>query len=99
MAQRVFDITTKFITALDMIEMDARAVDDLLPAITQIVQALQNYPNLPADYKGLQTTTTWQTKLSALKAFDQISEEEARQLKFELQGAMQHFNDVVLRGH
>ena len=53
----------------------------------------------PNDYQGLTTVTTWVNKMSTMKASDNLSEEDARQLKFELDGAMQRFNDVVLRGH
>ena len=37
--------------------------------------------------------------MSGMKASDNLSEEEARQLKFELDGGMQRFNDIVLKGH
>ena len=37
--------------------------------------------------------------MSPMGAAEELSEEDARQLKFELDGAMQRFNDVVLRGH
>ena len=99
LAQRVFDITTKFIAPQDVLALDIRSVDELLPALRDVQQALQNYPNLPADYQGLNTVTTWVDKMSTMKAHEELAEEDARQMKFELDGAMQRFNDVVLRGH
>ena len=99
MAQRVFDITTKFIAPLDVIALDIRSVDELLPPLREVMLALQAYPNLPGDYQGLQTVTNWVNKLGTMKASDELTEEDCRQLKFELDGAMQRFNDVVLRGH
>ena len=99
LAQRVFDITTKFIAPIDVLALDIKSVDDLLPALRDVQQALTAYPNLPADYQGLPTVTAWVNKMSVMKAAEEISDEDARQLKFELDGAMQRFNDVVLRGH
>ena len=78
MAQRVFDITTKFIAPLDVLALDIRAVDELLPALRDVQQALQNYPNLPADYQGLPTVTKWVNKLSPMGASEELSEEDAR---------------------
>ena len=34
-----------------------------------------------------------------MRASEELSEEDARQLKFELDGDMQRFKDVVLSGH
>ena len=35
---------------MDVLALDIRAVDELLPALRDVQQALQNYPNLPSDY-------------------------------------------------
>ena len=59
LAQRVFDITTKFIAPMDVLALDIKSVDELLPAIRDVVAALQNYPNLPADYQGLPKINNW----------------------------------------
>ena len=36
LAQRVFDITTKFIAPMDVLALDIRSVDELLPALRDI---------------------------------------------------------------
>ena len=99
LAQRVFDITTKFIAPCDVLALDIKSVDELMPPLKDVQSALQNYPNLPADYQGLSCVTRWVDKMSAMKASDELNDEDTRQLKFDLEGAMQRFNDVVLRGH
>ena len=63
-------------------------MDEILPPLREVQQALQAYPNLPSDYQGLNTVTEWVNKLSALKATDSMSEDDARQLKFDLEGCM-----------
>ena len=96
LAQRVFDITTKFITPIDVLSLGITAVDEIAPPVRDLNQALQGYPNLPASYTGLQTVTKWVNIFAAKKATDNLSEEEIRQLKFDLEGAYQQFSDVVL---
>ena len=53
LAQRVFEITTKCITANDVLELGMNSVDDVAPRIRDVHQALNNYPNLPSSYTGL----------------------------------------------
>ena len=36
LAQRVFDITTKFIAPIDVLALDIKSVDDLLPALRDV---------------------------------------------------------------
>ena len=78
MAQRVFDITTKFIAPIDVLALDIKSVDDLLPALRDVQKALTEYPNLPADYQGLPTVAAWVNKMSVMKAAEEISDEDAR---------------------
>ena len=59
-------------------------------------QALKNYPQLPAEYEGLAHVDRWMQKLSTMKASDNLTDDDARQLKFDLEQAMQRFKDVVL---
>ena len=93
--QRVFDVTQKFISAMDVIAMQADSVDDVDPSIRDLHKALQNYPNLPADYTGLATVEKWVTILSSKKAHDKLSEEEIRQLKFDLDKEYASYEELL----
>ena len=53
LAQRVFDITTKFMQPIDMLTLEIKSVDEISPSLRDVHQALMNYPKLPADYQGL----------------------------------------------
>ena len=93
----MFEITTNFIRPIDLLSLEITSVDEILPALQELSKALKNFPNLPADYQGITTVSKWETQMNGMKASDSLSEEEARQLKFELEGAMQRFNDIVLK--
>ena len=97
-AQRVFDITTKFMQPIDMLTLEIKSVDEILPSVRDVHQALANYPKLPSDYQGLSKVKEWMDRMNLMKASDSLSDEDARQLKFDLESAMQRFNDVVLKG-
>ena len=99
LAQRVFDITTKFMQPIDVLALDIRSVDELLPSIRDVQGALQAYPNLPSNYEGLAKVQNWLNKMQAMRASDELSESDARQLKMDLDDAMQQFKDIVLSKH
>ena len=98
MAQRVFAVTTSFMQPIDMLTLEIRSVDEILPAIRDVHSALNSMPKLPSDYQGVQKVGSWVTKMNSMAASDSLSEDDARQLKFDLESAMQSFNDVVLKG-
>lgn len=53
LAQLVFDITTKFMQPIDLLALEIKSVDEVLPSLKDVQQALANYPKLPSDYQGL----------------------------------------------
>jgi len=44
LAQRVFDITTKFIQPIDVLALGITSVDEIAPPVRDVHQALLNYP-------------------------------------------------------
>ncbi len=99
LAQRVFDITTKFIQPIDVLTLGITSVDEIAPPVRDVHQALLNYPQLPAGYQGLALVEKWVAALNSKSATDELSEDEVRQLKYDLELAIQQFNDVVLKRH
>ena len=83
---------------MDMLALDIKSVDEILPSLRDLHGALSNYPKLPSDYQGLTKVQGWVEKMNVMKASDSLSDDDARQLKFDLDSAMQRFNDVVLKG-
>lgn len=88
LAQRVFDITTKFITPIDVLELGMTSIDEIAPPIRDVYQALNNYPNMPATYTGLATIGKWVKILDTKKATDNLNPEEVRSLKYDLGQAL-----------
>lgn len=74
-------------------------MEEIVPPVRDLHTALLNYPQLPADYKGLELVSKWVSILGTKKAVDTLSDDEVRQLKFDLEQGFQNFNDVVLKQH
>ncbi|CAM9165500.1 unnamed protein product [Ectocarpus fasciculatus] len=80
----VAEIVQHFITAMDALKLDRRAVDDIQPYISDVMNALTKIPGLPADFDGLKKLTHWLEELNKKRAVDSIDEDDARQLAFDL---------------
>ena len=58
-ASRVFEITTKFIGPIDVLQLGITAVDEILPHVSDLHRALQSFPNMPAAYTGTAKVDEW----------------------------------------
>ena len=92
----MFEITSKIISAIDCIALNINQVDALLPYIRDIQVALNNYPNLPSDFQGTTIIKKWVDLLHSRQATDELSEQELRQVKFDIENVMNQFNENVL---
>lgn len=90
------DITQKLITAIDVVSMDMKSVDQIAPYIRDIQVALSAFPNLPHDFKGSIIIKKWLDYFQGKQAADELADSDARQLKMELERVMNHFNEDVL---
>ena len=91
----MFDITQKFVSAVDILALGNSAVDDILPYLRELHQALVTFPNMPLNYMGTERLGKHVDDLGMRKASDNLNEDEIRQLKLDLDSACQQFKDVV----
>ncbi len=90
------EITQKIISAIDVIALNINSVDQLFPYVRDIMMALGQYPNPPASFTGLATIKRWVDFFQAKQAHDMLTEQELRQLKFDIENTMNSFNENVL---
>lgn len=92
----VAQTTQAFITAMDALKLEQRAVDQVQPLISDLMGSLNRIQGLPVDFEGLVKIRLWLKKLNQMRAADEIGEEEARQLLFDLEssygGFMEHLS-------
>jgi len=82
-AVEVAHAVQSFITAIDVLALDQKAVDQLQPYISELIVSLRKIRSL-SNFDGLVKLDDWLQILSKKKAYDDLSEDDIRQLKFDL---------------
>lgn len=90
-AVTVADTVQAFITAMDAVRLEQRAVDELQPLLSDLMYALTRLPETPSDFDPDSTVKTWLEKLNSMRAVDEIEEDDARQLTHDLENAYGEF--------
>ena len=66
-------------------------MDVVQPLASDLMGALTRVSSLPPDFEALVKLRLWLQKLNELRAYEELKEEEARQLKFDLESSYQAF--------
>jgi len=90
-ALRVAECVQHFITAMDALKLEQRAVDEVQPLISDLMNSLTRVPNANCE-NGRNKLTEWLFALNSMRAAEEISEEQARQLSFDLDAAYSEFH-------
>lgn len=80
-----------FITTMDAVKLEQRAVDELHPLLSDLMDALTRLPDTPNDFEPNDKVEHWLKKLNQLRAVDEIDEDDARQLSHDLDSAYAEF--------
>lgn len=83
---------------MDALKLEQRAVDEVQPLISELMSALTRVASLPGDFEGLVKMRLWLQKLNQMRAVEELSDEEARQLIFDLEGAYSAFHRHLSTG-
>ncbi|EPB73860.1 VPS28 protein [Ancylostoma ceylanicum] len=84
-------IVEVFITFFDQLKLNVRAVDELYPNLNELYTSINAMSRLPEDFDGKAKVKAWHDRLSKMSASEEITDEEARQMIFELEGAYSSF--------
>jgi ESCRT-I complex subunit VPS28 len=86
-----------FITAMDAVKLEQRAVDELQPLLADLMDALTRLPETPNDFDANTRVLQWLQKLNEMRAVDEIDENDARQLSHDLDVAYAEFTRYLRR--
>ena len=81
-----------FITTMDAVKLDQRAVDELQPLLSDLLNALVQLPDTPNGFSPNDKVKKWLERLNAMRAVDMIGEDDARQLYLDLDSAYSDFS-------
>ncbi|CAG8566591.1 2342_t:CDS:2 [Acaulospora colombiana] len=88
-AKYVAETVSHFITLMDALKLNMKAVDEIHPMLSDLMQSLNKVNTLPAESEA--KIRNWLITLNAMKASDEINEEQVRQLIFDLDNAHNAF--------
>ncbi|KAJ3215013.1 Vacuolar protein-sorting-associated protein 28 [Dinochytrium kinnereticum] len=92
----VADTTTAFITLMDSIKLNMIDTDQIHPLLSDLIQLLNKVSKLPPDFENhKRKIKDWLITLNKMKASDGLSDDQSRQLLFELDSANQAFHNAL----
>ena len=105
-AVTVAETVQHFITTMDAVKLDLRAVDELQPLLSDLMAALNQLPDITPsattdggssnNSSGLSgpvdKVRKWLVKLNNMRAIDMITEDDARQLSHDLDSSYSEFS-------
>ena len=96
-AVTIAETVQMFITAMDAVKLEQRAVDELQPLLSDLMDALTRLPETPNDFEPNRKVSKWLQKLNAMRAVDEIDEDDSRQLYYDLDSAYAEFTRFLKR--
>ncbi|XP_023012239.1 vacuolar protein sorting 28 [Leptinotarsa decemlineata] len=91
----IADIVSLFITIMDKLRLEIRAMDDLHPELRDLVDTMNRLSILPSNFEGKEKVSEWLATLNSMQASDELSESQVRQLLFDLESSYASFNKVL----
>jgi len=87
----VAECVQNFITAMDSLKLNMVAVDQVHPLLSDLSASLNKLSILPPDFEGKTKMKEWILRLSKMGAADELTEQQARQLHFDLESSYNSF--------
>ncbi|OJD19598.1 hypothetical protein AJ78_00455 [Emergomyces pasteurianus Ep9510] len=85
--------TENFITFLDALKLNMVSKDALHPLLSEIIQSVNRVTD--QDFENRGKIIQWLIALNQMRATEELSEDQARELAFEIEQAYQGFKDTL----
>ncbi|GFZ06254.1 vacuolar protein sorting-associated protein-like protein [Actinidia rufa] len=76
---------------MDSLKLNMIAVDKVHPLLSDLSSSLNKLTILPPDFEGKTKMKEWIVRLSKMEAADELTEQQARQLHFDLESSYNSF--------
>ena len=83
----VFRAAQSYITLLDALKLGMRAVDQLVPLLTDVMSAVNAVSDMAVEHEARVGVRQWLVLLSGMRAHEELTGEQARQCEFDMQKA------------
>ena len=92
-AQHLVAASENFITLFDAIKMNLLSKDTLHPILVEVIQSVNKVTDRDFESKG--KIVQWLITLNQMRAAEELSAEQAREMNFDVQGAYDGFKGVL----
>jgi ESCRT-I complex subunit VPS28 len=89
----ILEATQDFITFLDAVRLGLLSKDQLHPLLTEVIQSVNKVAD--TDFENRGKIVQWLITLNQMKATEDLSEEQARELEMDIQQAYQGFRRTL----
>ncbi|KAH0489219.1 hypothetical protein TgHK011_009660 [Trichoderma gracile] len=89
----ILEATQEFITFLDAVKLGLLSKDQLHPLLSDVIQSVNRVTDKDFDSRG--KIVQWLITLNQMKASDELSEQQARELELDIQQAYQGFRRTL----
>lgn len=89
----ILEATQEFITFLDAVKLGLLSKDQLHPLLSDVIQSVNRVTD--KDFENRGKIVQWLITLNQMKATDELSEDQARELELDIQQAYQGFRRTL----
>jgi ESCRT-I complex subunit VPS28 len=89
----ILEATQDFITFLDALRLGLLAKDQLHPLLTDVIQSVNKVTD--RDFENRGKIVQWLITLNQMKATEELSEDQARELELDINSAYQGFKATL----
>ena len=89
----ILEATQDFITFLDALKLGMLAKDQLHPLLTDVIQSVNKVTT--ADFEGRGKIVQWLIALNQMRATEELSEAQAREIDLDINSAYQGFKSTL----
>lgn len=89
----ILEATQEFITFLDAVKLGLLSKDQLHPLLSDVIQSVNKVTDKDFDNRG--KIVQWLITLNQMKATEELSEQQARELELDIQQAYQGFRQTL----
>lgn len=89
----ILEATQDFITFLDALKLGLLAKDQLHPLLSDVIQSVNKVTD--SDFEGRGKIVQWLISLNQMKATEEISDDQSRELELDMNAAYQGFKATL----
>ncbi|KAG5952630.1 hypothetical protein E4U53_000323 [Claviceps sorghi] len=89
----ILEATQEFITFLDAVKLGMLSKDQLHPLLSDVIQSVNRVTD--QDFESRGKIVQWLIALNQMRASDELSEQQARELELDIQQAYQGFRRTL----